>query len=451
MLEEHTPTTLEYAELLLEEDKKREARLLLFAYLKRNPESGQAWWVLSRAVETPEQERDCLERALRFEPGNVQAGVRLDELKAMPPVASPPEEPPSAPVQPETSPEEPAPPVISPFVFSPEEPVPEVADFDIFAPGAFQKTETAPATPAPGSMSTPKVGEPAAVKKDEAPTWALPGSPPEGTPPAQPAPALAPAPAPAKRRKRTWFVDAMIILLVLCLISVVVAFFVFKDISQKIVTSSQQTLAVAQALTALPPQTLEATWTSTTTFTQIPSRTRTPSPTPPTPTITDTLLYTLTRTPIPAAAIGVTTGMYPPDFTLRDVGTGEQVNLSDFAGRPVLLVFWATWCPYCANEMTDLKDIHTAYKDDGLVVLAIDEGDALTDVEAYRTLYGLDFPVLMDADYEVTLVYRASSLPHHVFIGINGRIMYTITGELSYAELESRVKASMHVFPTATP
>jgi hypothetical protein len=85
------------------------------------------------------------------------------------------------------------------------------------------------------------------------------------------------------------------------------------------------------------------------------------------------------------------------------------------------------------------------------MILAIDEGDALTDVNTYRTTYGLPFPVLMDANYEVTLVYRATSLPHHVFIGINGRIMYTITGQLAYSDLESRVKASMHVFPTATP
>ncbi|MBI4731243.1 MAG: redoxin domain-containing protein [Chloroflexi bacterium] len=427
-MEEQSPKTIEYAELLLQEGKIQEARLLLAAYIKRNPSSVRAWWVMSRAVEDAEQELFCLERVLRLDPAHDQARLRVATLKTPPTPDVPP--PPS---------QLPAAPAVSPFVFSDDEPEPEEQGFDLFSQGVFQQ-------PAPVSSPASRPAadlEPAARKASEVPSWAEPPAPPQG-----PGPQVRPA---APRKKRTWIVDAVVISVILCALIAVVAYFGLYDMGQTMLRSIQETQEVAQILTSRPPQTLEPTWTPSATFTSIPTETFTPTLTPFTPTITPTLLYTLTKTSIPSSAVGVTTGMYPPDFTLMNVATGAQVSLSDYAGKPILLFFWATWCPYCNEEIPTLKDIYAAYKDDGLIVLAVNGGDSFSEVDSYRTSYGLTFPMLLDHDYDVSITYKANSIPYHVFIGLNGRIMFVVTGELFYSDLENKVKATMRVFPTPTP
>ena len=60
-----------------------------------------------------------------------------------------------------------------------------------------------------------------------------------------------------------------------------------------------------------------------------------------------------------------------PDFTLQSP-TGEDVTLSQFQGKKnVLLVFGATWCPHCVDEIPELKEIYGKYKDEGLKLLSI--------------------------------------------------------------------------------
>ena len=51
------------------------------------------------------------------------------------------------------------------------------------------------------------------------------------------------------------------------------------------------------------------------------------------------------------------------DFTVYNQ-EGEQVNLSDFFGKPIILNFWATWCPYCVQEMPVFEEYFNKYKDD---------------------------------------------------------------------------------------
>jgi peroxiredoxin len=240
-----------------------------------------------------------------------------------------------------------------------------------------------------------------------------------------------------------------VVLLVLFGLTTVVGYFIFRDIGQKMIGDYQATMAVAGALTGLPTPSTTPTRTATETFTPSITKTLTESPVP--PTETPTLLYTFTKTFIPASAYGVTAGKYPPDFTLTDVATGEHVGLGDYPDHPILLFFWATWCQYCRHEITNLQAVYEAYQEEGLVVLAINLDGTTEEVSAFRSAYGLTFPILMDLDDEVSTMYKASSIPHHVFVGLNGRIMFVVTGELDYTDLENKVKATMRVFPTPTP
>jgi peroxiredoxin len=332
--------------------------------------------------------------------------------------------------------------VVSPFVFSEDEPPPEEAGLDLFAPGAFQQAAATASRPA----EKPVVA--AAPAESEVPAWARPGAAPKEA--VKPIETAAKAPPPA-RKKRTWVVDAVIITAVLCVLLMVVGYFGLHDMGQAMLRGIQETQQMAQVLTSRPPNTLEPTWTASATFTLVPSETFTLTPIPATPSLTPTLLYTRTNTAIPLGAVGITVGLFPPDFTLLDVATGGQVRLYDYLGQPILIFFWATWCPYCNDEIPNLEDLYKAYQDDGLVVLAIDGGESFAEVDAFRTSHGLTFPTLLDQGFDVATRYKAESIPHHVFIGLSGKIMFVETGELSYTDLENKVKATMRVFPTSTP
>ena len=91
-----------------------------------------------------------------------------------------------------------------------------------------------------------------------------------------------------------------------------------------------------------------------------------------------------------------------PDFELTSTA-GDTVRLSDYRGRPVLIFFTTTWCPYCSAEAPFLeREIWQRYRQQGLQVLAIQvkEGSALA--TSFAEHHGMTFPVLVDEDCSVS-------------------------------------------------
>jgi|GEM_PF-1492163 len=260
------------------------------------------------------------------------------------------------------------------------------------------------------------------------------GQAPTGSPPAK------------KRRGKWWIIDVLLVFFILCSTLAIVGYFTLEDLADVVIDDLQQTQQVAQTLTALPVNTLPATWTPTITLTSTPTNT----PTPPL-TATATLEHTLTRTPPPPSAIGLTAGMYPPDFRLTDLGTGEQVTLRQFIDSPVVIFFWATWCPNCRAEIPDLEAIYQAYKDAGLVILAVSSGEEDRTVRTFRDQNGLDFSILLDPGSLVLEQFEVDAIPRHFFIRSNGRIASVIRGRMTYNELDLQVKTIMIRIPTPTP
>ena len=119
-------------------------------------------------------------------------------------------------------------------------------------------------------------------------------------------------------------------------------------------------------------------------------------------------------------------GAPAPDFTLKSLD-GQQVSLSQYKGYPVLINFWASWCPPCRLEMPDLVNAYTAHKADGFVLLGLNATalDSVPDVQAFVKEFGMTFPVLLDEDGSVEGLYRLRGLPLSVFVdrqGINSRL-----------------------------
>lgn len=122
-------------------------------------------------------------------------------------------------------------------------------------------------------------------------------------------------------------------------------------------------------------------------------------------------------------------GKLAPSFTLADVN-GKKVSLSDYSGKVILINFWATFCGPCKAEMPSLNNLFLAFKNDGLVVLAISTDDSEKPVQSFIKEKAIAFSVLMDKDQEVYFdQYGVLGLPTSFLIDRDGIIRDKIRGE----------------------
>lgn len=115
-----------------------------------------------------------------------------------------------------------------------------------------------------------------------------------------------------------------------------------------------------------------------------------------------------------------------PDFELPLVGGGEKsVILSELnRDSPVLLVFWATWCPACVEEIPILNEWQEKYSSFGLKILAVNVGEEKTVAEKGIKFHGIRYPVVLDLKGEVADRYAVVGLPVTVLLAKGGEILY---------------------------
>ncbi|RME43798.1 MAG: TlpA family protein disulfide reductase [Chloroflexi bacterium] len=128
-------------------------------------------------------------------------------------------------------------------------------------------------------------------------------------------------------------------------------------------------------------------------------------------------------------------GFLAPDFTATTL-TGETVTLSQLRGRPVVLNFWATWCPPCRAELPHFQAAHQAYGDQ-VAILAVDEREDPQQVAGFAQRLGLTFPIPLDTDGRVGVLYRVRAFPTTYFIDADGVIRRVIRGTTTRAVLDS--------------
>jgi cytochrome c biogenesis protein CcmG/thiol:disulfide interchange protein DsbE len=111
-----------------------------------------------------------------------------------------------------------------------------------------------------------------------------------------------------------------------------------------------------------------------------------------------------------------------PSFSLAD-SEGETITLDDFGGRPLILHFWASWCPYCKKLQPGLEQLALDNKGSGLVVMGIsfreDEGVLPQEVLSRR---GHSFKTLIDGD-AAAKAYGVKGTPTTFFINRKGEII----------------------------
>lgn len=129
-----------------------------------------------------------------------------------------------------------------------------------------------------------------------------------------------------------------------------------------------------------------------------------------------------------------------PGFTVEDYD-GNIVSLNDFAGKPIVLNIWASWCPPCKAEMPDFEAAYKKYGDEVvfLMVNATGGQETVASAKSFIGNSGYTFPVYFDTAYEVSYAYQATSIPKTFFIDRDGNLVAHAPGALSGEALEKGI------------
>ncbi len=128
----------------------------------------------------------------------------------------------------------------------------------------------------------------------------------------------------------------------------------------------------------------------------------------------------------------VAVGSVAPDFTLENM-QGEKVSLSQFRGKVVIVNFWATWCPPCRTEMPSMEVLHETFKDDGLILLAINvEQSGAKVVAEFLKESPYSFPILLDEQNQTQNSYTVFQYPTSFIVDRNGIVVKKLVGAVHW-------------------
>lgn len=136
--------------------------------------------------------------------------------------------------------------------------------------------------------------------------------------------------------------------------------------------------------------------------------------------------------------IGLDVGQIAPNFTTT-TDEGESFALAEQRGKVVLLNFWATWCGPCRVEMPAFEAAYSAYAEEGLAVIGVNNAETLAQISSFREGFGLSFPLLLDEDAAIQEQYAVLNYPSTFVIDRDGVIVAQHYGALTAEQIAALV------------
>jgi thiol-disulfide isomerase/thioredoxin len=137
------------------------------------------------------------------------------------------------------------------------------------------------------------------------------------------------------------------------------------------------------------------------------------------------------------APVALDEGPQVPALSGTDPVSGETVSVADFAGRPLVINMWASWCPGCIVEAPDIKRFTQTHPEVGF--LGIDVTDSAAGARAFVERYSWSHPSIFDPRGELAARLSLRGLPTTVFVAADGTIAGEALGEVSYGQLVEAV------------
>ena len=135
-------------------------------------------------------------------------------------------------------------------------------------------------------------------------------------------------------------------------------------------------------------------------------------------------------------------GRAAPPFALREVGTGQTINLSQFRGRPVVLNFWATWCGPCYEEHPTLV-ANARQMQPSVQFLGVVFQDTEDKIQKFLNERGNAYPTVVDDAGKTAIAYGVGGVPETFFLNANGTIVAKFSGPLDTDTLQGYLRKTI--------
>jgi peroxiredoxin len=127
-----------------------------------------------------------------------------------------------------------------------------------------------------------------------------------------------------------------------------------------------------------------------------------------------------------AAGLVPVEGLSLQDIRLKNID-GKEVDLKrDYAGKALLVTFWATWCPHCVEEIPSMNRALAQMDKERFAMVSVSYKDTDAIMNAFRKKVPMDFPVLMDRTGDVSKAWKVYAFPSSFLIDRSGRVRYSI-------------------------
>ncbi|GBG12072.1 thiol-disulfide oxidoreductase [Paenibacillus sp. MY03] len=131
-------------------------------------------------------------------------------------------------------------------------------------------------------------------------------------------------------------------------------------------------------------------------------------------------------------------GERPPEFSLANM-EGGVTSLSDYAGKPVVINFWGTFCEPCVKEMPEFERQYKKWQDKDLTILAINLSEDTLTVKNFLNRFNLSYPILRDEARKTERNFALRQYPTTFFVKADGTLMEAVVGGMTEEDIDKRI------------